>query len=144
MTDTCVAFLGFSGFLLTIVVIVFLAVNYILASVCDFSHDVLSDPTKANPIAELFPSEWNKLLSSDCLNGVGLPLTEYVKLNDNALVTNYNEIGLFLDGISHYKNFLRELNPDIQNNNMSDLVNNWEQYRIGKLDNFPSTQCNFH
>lgn len=66
----------------------FLAINFTLASMCDFSSDVLADPVKGNEIAELFSPKWNKLLSSDCISETGLPLTEYIQLDDEALKSN--------------------------------------------------------
>lgn len=107
---------------------------------CDFSSDVLADPVKGNEIAELFSPKWNKLLSSDCISETGLPLTEYIQLDDEALKSNYDEISVFLDGFSHYGNFLVQVQPDIKNNNFTEVSDTWNLYKIGQLSNFSSMQ----
>jgi hypothetical protein len=136
MTNICIAFQGFSGFLLTIVVIVFLAINFIIASMCDFSYDLSIDPSITDSIRENFSTDFKSFLNSKCFGTDGLKLTEYIDMNDPALVENYNEIGQFLDGFSFYNNFLRVIEPDSFNNNINKIGQNWELYRTGEIDNF--------
>lgn len=136
MTNFCIAFQGFSACLLTVVVIVFLGVNFAIASICDFSYDLSVKPSVADEVKEYFQSNLKGLLNSECFEASGLKLFEYIDLNDPGLSENFASIGVFLDGFSHYDNFLRLVDPDSFNNNIVAVSDQWETFRAGSLPNF--------
>jgi hypothetical protein len=52
------------------------------------------------------------------------------------VVSNLNEISLFLDGFTNYDNFQREITPDRFNNGIQHITEKWEIFRSGMNDNF--------
>lgn len=141
MTNVCIAFQGFSACVLTVVVIVFLAVNFAIASLCDFSYDLSINPSVADEIRDYFNSDLRGLLNSKCFEENGLKLFDYISLNDPGLTENFTSIGVFLDGFSHYDNFLRQVDADSFNNNIVVAAESWEPYRTGLTPNFDNVQC---
>lgn len=139
MTNVCTAFLSFSSFLLGIVVIVFVAINFIIASMCDYSYQASINPDIALEVSRHFSKNLEGLLSADCLRTEGLKLTEFIDINDPGLSQSIDDIGLFLDGFSNYNNFLWQIPSDSYNNNILKISEEWEQYRIGEKLNFSNT-----
>ena len=103
---------------------------------CDFSYDLSIDPSISDTIRDSFSTDFKSFLNSKCFETDGLPLTEYIQMNDPGLEDNYTQIGEFLDGFSFYGNFLRVIEPDSYNNNINSLGISWEQYRTGLTPNF--------
>ena len=139
MTNTCNALLGLSSFLLSIVVIVFVAINFVTASMCDYSYDASVNPNVSDDIRGYFSKNLEGLLSSECLETDGLKLTQYIDINDPGLIDTFNQIGTFLDGFSYYDNFLLQLPADSYNNNYVKISEEWEKYRIGEKFSFENT-----
>lgn len=140
-TNTCNCFFGLISFLLTIALLIFIFVNYALESLCEYTTLVAKDPNVAHELKTIFSAKYEGLLSSSCLSDEGTELGNFLNIKDQTLLGNYNNIGNFLDGFSYYDSFLKQLEPDKNNNSIVQQSVDWELYKKGikfNFDNVPS------
>ena len=143
ITTICTGLFGCSAFILSILLIVFLALNYVVGGFCDYSIDVLKDPKLANEYKVHFPKAFHSLLSTGCVEEKGLFLYEFGRIKNPALTENLKKIGDFLDGLSYYDNFLKDLKPDKNLNALTTQSKEWEEFKSGLKPNFANVQGNF-
>lgn len=136
VTNSCNFLLSVSNFILVLVVVSFIAVNFSVASLCDFSFDLFGDPSTTDIVKVFFEEELQGFLASGCYDTDGLKLTEYIKINDPGVVSNLKEISVFLDGFSNFDNFRRVMSADRFDNGIVDISQQWEVFRQGEADNF--------
>lgn len=128
--------LSVSNFILVLVSLSFVAVNFSLASLCDYSFQIFKDPKSTDAIKIYFEEDLQGFLSSGCYEEAGLNLTEYIDVNDPGVESNLNEIGIFLNGFSHFDNFQRLMSADRFDNGIVNISQRWDVYRQGILPNF--------
>lgn len=136
ITNACNFLLSISNFILVLVGLSFIAVNFSLASLCDFSFELMNNPSVSDEIKIYFEDSLKGFLNSGCYDSKGLNLTEYIPINDPGVVDNLNEISTFLNGFSHFDNFKRIMSADRFDNGIVDISAKWEVFRQGMEDNF--------
>lgn len=135
-TNFCTFILGFSNLIFSIFCIVFLAINYITKGLCDYSYQVVVDPSISVQIQEYFSDDIKGFLNAECLKEAGASLTQYAQISDPGFVEDLDEIGVFLDGFTYYDNFLTTVSADRFDNGIEDVINDWTEYKEGLKDNF--------
>lgn len=136
-------FFAFFAFLLGAVLLSLIAVNFTMTSICDFTFESLVDPKVSENLKDKIPYQIRGFFSEQCIGTEGFQIGEYVLISNSILRENLASIDTFLDGISYYDNFLKNLAPDKNNNSIQVLANEWDLYKEGLKDNYDNVKGKF-
>jgi hypothetical protein len=135
-TNFCTFFLGFITFVFAIICAAFLIISYLVTGFCDYSYASVKTPEITTEVRQYFKDNLKGFFSEECYGDVGASISKYVQFKDPAIITNLDEISLFLDGLTNFDNFLPHMSADRFDNGIEDVLNEWDLFKQGIKENF--------
>lgn len=133
-------FFAFCAFILSAILLALIAVNFTMGSICDFTFESVVDPSISENLKEKLPIEIRGFFSEQCIGTTGMQISDYVLITNSILRENLRTMDTFLEGISYYDNFLKNLAPDKNNNSIHLVAEEWAKYKTGLKDNFENVK----
>ena len=142
LTKTFVAILGLLTFALTVVLLVFVLLNFAMGGVCDFAYQGTLKAGDIGDVATTVPSSLATLMSTDCMKegGVGKIPEEYIPLADQTMKDKFSIVGQFMHGFSTYNNFLKTKENNDSENAIKQTEKEWDLYKTGIWYNFDNVE----
>lgn len=138
LTKGVIAILGVLSLGLSIILLLFVLVNFSIGGLCDFAYQGTLEAGDIGDVSSTVPTSVATLMSVDCMkkNGEGKKPEEYINLGDESMKSKFEIVGEFLHGFSTYNNYLKNKDNNDSDTAISQTQSLWDLYKTGVIYNF--------